>query len=214
MVLVFISILVVVSVLPFIIKRIVETNNVRNSIVRIVINILTILGSLLLLSSLFMSNFNTYLVGYKTTTFILIATALLFAFNYILTEYKNKIVQRIIEFLLFIFIFVSSSIVIISLAGYSSNNFYSTSKYRLEAFHFIKGSRFNLPDLYVKDGILEKRYSLNFKDENQDFGNYYFNKESITNYKITQMDSQITVVFQFDDGYEVVTETFLDGSCD
>ena len=130
-----------------------------------------------------------------------------------MSNYKNKIYLRMVEFLLFISIFVTVFIATINLIGFSENNIYEDSNYRIESFRFMNSNAEYLPDLYIKNGLLERKFKLRYQENYEYDFIHSIHMEKVNDYLIKQKDSLIEVIFQFEDGYELVTEAWPN-SCD
>lgn len=113
-----------------------------------------------------------------------------------------------VEFLLFFSVFITCFIATINLIGFSENKIYTDSKYRIESFRFMNSRSDYLPDLYIKEGLFEQKYKLKYPENFEYDFIHNIHSEKIKNYLIKPRDGYIEVIFQFEDGYEIVTQAF------
>lgn len=206
--LIFFILLALISLVPIGIKRILFSKlQLKKSKLNWLVNGLTFLAFGILLSAIILSYYNWYYRGYKTTTFILITTAFLFVVNYLTTRFQHKIYQILVEIIIFFTIFSTCFISYVNLSGYNSNCLFSDSKYRIESFRFLMSKADYLPDIYIKNGVMERKYSLQYLNNYKFDYNHYLKKESITAYSVAQSENGLTVTFTFNDGTKLVTKT-------
>ncbi len=201
----FISILVVASLLPMAIKRLVR-NKTTKPWIKKTIYFLAVFLFFVLLSEIIMNYYDYYYRGYKTRTFILIATCILFVISYIITNFKNKLYKVFIEIILFASVFITCFVGIINLVGYNSDLFFEDDKSRLETFKFINNPKGMLPTLYQKKGIIEEKIILEYTDDNYYNNENYVDKDLISDYKVLENDSLIEAIFYFEDGDSIKTQ--------
>lgn len=208
--LIFFILLALVSLVPIGIKRLLfNKQRFKKRKFNWLINGLTLLAFGILLSAIILSYYNWYYRGYKTTTFILIATALLFILNYLTTNFQHKAYQFFVEIIIVLTVFSTCFISYVNLNGYGSNYLFSDSNYRIESFRFLMSKADYLPDIYIKKGVMERKYSLQYPANYKFDYSHYIDKESITTYSIEQHEKELIVTFSFDDGTKLITQTDL-----
>ncbi len=115
----------------------------------------------------FLSDYNYYLRGYRSTSIIFL-TMNLFGIIYSLTDRSlvlNKFFKMIVVLYTLITVTVGSCLAMDMIARYRNDFCYSDKKYRLEwEFGGIK-SRPSPPVLYVKYGIIERKYRYRQTEE-------------------------------------------------
>ena len=155
-----------------------------------------------------MSYFNYHYRGYKTRTIILIITCSTLIISYLITNYENKRNKVFVDFLLFVSVFITCFLSFINLQGFSDNVWYEDSKYRIENFQYFMTSAEHLPDLYIKEGIFEKRVVLDYGENYHYDYKHHVNINNISTYSISEIKNSVIVIFQFEDGFEIITEAY------
>lgn len=117
---------------------------------------------LMSVSAFILVEYNIYWRGYRSTSIIIITTAITGLLCFWL--YKGK------SFVPFVFIVLIetlfAAILVFDMDGnYKQNLYYNDNKYRLENTQRLIMSHSSLPDLFVKNGLFEKKYILNDKYE-------------------------------------------------
>ena len=197
--------IIIISSLPIILRHFIINKININERLNNVFMWFTIIFSIILIITIIMSNYNIYWRGYKSTTYLLITTNIVGIIYYItdkkiLRKSSNKI---LLSLFLFLGIAISTLICLESFNNYKSKKYYNNKKYRIEnTFNGII-SMYRLPNLFVKNGIIEKRYNLKYT-ENE--GEVFF-KEDINDIKITTTDEGYKVVFILKKGIILTTRT-------
>jgi hypothetical protein len=113
---------------------------------------------LLSVSAFILSEYNIYWRGYRSTSIIIITTAITGLLCFWL--YKGKSFVPF-AFVVFVETFIAAILVFDMDGSYTESRYYDNNKFRLEnTDRFIMGHPC-LPDLFVKEGLFEKKYKLN-----------------------------------------------------
>ena len=115
----------------------------------------------LYISSIILSEKNIYFRGYRSTTFIFLfmnAMGFIFCLVYSPKAYTAKNLMFLF-YLIIIPCSIISSYLVFELSDYNRNLIYDNGNYRLEnAKRFISPA--SLPNLYIKNGIFEKKFTI------------------------------------------------------
>ena len=167
-----------------------------------IIFILHLVFWFLLLMALILSCWNLYFRGYKSTTIIFNFIGWTGLFLYLF--HKKETVPKFVHVSTYLFALSIGVITIFTTYDLLISNrrdiYYNDSKYRLElTFKGILAIA-PPPDLFIKFGILEKRYDLNSK---------YIPKEKVKNILIQRPTKQIVriVFFYLDTQHTASTDT-------
>jgi hypothetical protein len=113
---------------------------------------------LLSVSTFVLAEYNIYWRGYRSTSFIIIATAITGLLCFWL--YKGKSFGPFI-FIVFVETFIAAIVVFDMDGSYTESLYYNDNKFRLENTDRFIMAHPCLPDLFVKEGLFEKQYKLN-----------------------------------------------------
>lgn len=157
-VLILLLVVVITSLLPLFFRRKIHERLHRLNFSLKWLGLVCIIINLLLFTTLIMANYNYYWRGFLSTSIILILACLITLLYY---YYFNKVSDFIWTFLtvyLFILIPASQIIILNSIYAFNENVFYNDSNYRLEeTFNGIIAHQ-QLPKLFVKKGLFERKY--------------------------------------------------------
>lgn len=201
----FLLIIGILSSIPFIVKLFLNKKREGNWLNKL-LNILSVLFFLLLLSSILLSFQNLYFRGYKTHNFILIITCSMFTINYLFTFFGNKYWKILAGIILTVSILTTSLVSYINLKNYSSDLWYENSSYRIEDSILLSKPYFgHLPDFYVKKGIVEKKVQLK-KNENTIYKNgFELGIDRPSDVYISDSNGYYFVIFEFEKDVTIKT---------
>ena len=156
----------------------------------------------LYISTFILSNYNLYWSGYRSTSFIFIGLTLTLILFYWL--YPIEKLNILLNLSLYLFIFISSGIAIFLSweikDEYDKQLFYLDSKYRLEETEIGLMRVPKLPKLFVKNGLIEKKYLLDTIYDNPNYSyptQYYIPREKIILIKIKEIGNKTISVIIF-----------------
>lgn len=192
---------ILVSLSPFLIKRLTK-NKVFYKPVRIFVPIITVILFLMVASSLFMSEFNWYWRGYKTTVFLFIALNIFWIWNYVITTFNLKLYQIFVEIILFIVLVISTTICVYNLIDYNRDKLYSDKNYRIENLDGFMITADRLPHLIIKKGLFEKRKDLYYQNKN-----IGFHMSEVESCEVIEQENSYSVIFIMKDDLELKTST-------
>jgi hypothetical protein len=150
---------------------------------------------LMAISTFILSSYNIYWRGYRSTSFIIIATAITGLLCVWLYKGKPFFVFIILVFIQTLF----ATVVVLDMTdNYKSGLYYNDNKYRLEySSHFI--SKFvSLPNLFIKNGFFERRIVLGDKYTPPGFDLYVGTIKNVTIKKQTEQQISITFTYAAD----------------
>ena len=198
-------ILLGISFLPLVIKKLVGIKRTKSNWFYFFVNISSIILFILLIVEFILNLNNHYLVGYKTRNFLVIGFTALLTLHYLLTYYNNKIYKLLVQILIVSSLFLTTLVSTINLSNYEDFLLYENNTFRIEKNWELMGGHNFLPKIYKRIGIFESRHDLEY---NEGFQYDYFHeiaKSAIKEYKISETDNTIQVTFIFHDGKEIST---------
>ena len=139
---------------------------------------------------------NTYLSGYRSHSIAFLAMTTLGFFYFLFREEEKemKVPVILIRILLLVCVPMASFLAAEMSSDYKSNLYYRDTKYRLEdeCRGFMCSCR--LPTLFIKEGLLEKKYRLT-TDTAQKKGYSCFTKQDVDSILIQKQNSVVMVSF-------------------
>lgn len=204
-ILTFLFVILCFSAIPIILRRVLNEKTGVNLRIEKLLMWLNLLFTTILISSIIMSFQEVYWRGYKSTTYILILTIFSGSIYYIIASNSLiGIMKKAYSILLTLGMFISIIICLESFNRFEEKNYYSNSNYRLEnTFNGIIAP-YQLPKLFVKNGLIENRYDLNFKENEWEI----FFKSDIDSVDINRRKNNYEVIFYLKEN--LVIETYSD----
>ena len=121
---------------------------------------------ILYISTFILEKYNLYWRGYRSTSFIFIFFAIFSIISYWTLPVKNLLITIPSAFLIFFLTALSTLIIFEVVGDYQNQLFYDSSKYRLEDANRGFMAPYQLPKLFVKNGLFEKRYTIDGSSDN------------------------------------------------